>query len=465
MQRLIFKNISIITISLFFVTSCGSKKKINTLKPQPDLAQEIQIKTQSSFVNIPVNIQLKNIESLINKNIDRLIYFDDDIEKDDLKIKLWKQDIITINNREGKIELSLPLKAEVDYRFGTSKLGFDLYSTKSFEFDGTVTLVSAIGLDQWYLKTKTRLKSIKWHEKPTMSLLGKKVSITRLVNTAVKYFKDDIEEKVDDAISKSLDFKPYVLDVLDKMSQPVQLNSDYNTWLRVVPNELYVTNSTIDNEGVKFLMGMKCKIETHIGTEPKKEFDTSIALKPVKSLPNKVTANLIGISTYENASEIITKNFKGYELGSGKKTVFVRQVNLWQKNNQLIVALDVIGRITGTLYLSGNPVYDAEKKEIYFENLDYVIDTKNVIAKSANFFAGKYILKEIKQRCRYSIVDLLLESESQILTFLNNYSPVNGVFINGKIESVKYGNIQLTNNAILVTIEANGKVDVEISEL
>ena len=459
-----FSNFKLIFI-LVLVFSCGTVKKINTLKPEPSLASKIDLKIKNSFVNIPVNITLKNIQKLLNENLDKLIYIDDNIEDDDLKIKLWKQGTITVKNNDKRIELAFPLKAEVDYRFGTNKLGFDMFTTESFEFNGTVTLVSAIGLDQWYLKTQTRLKSIKWHEKPTMSLFGKKLSITRLVNSAIKYFKDDIEKRVDDAVAESLDFKPYVLDVIDKISQPIELNRDYNSWLRIVPEEIYVTNSKVDDNGISFLMGLKCKIETHIGKEPSQQFDNSIALKPVKTLPNKITANLLGISTYKSASKIITKNFKGYEMGSGKKTVYVKKVNLWHKNNQLIVALDIIGKISGTLYLSGMPSYDKQTKEIYFENLDYVLDTKNVIAKSANFFANQYILKEIKKRCRYSISDLLSESETQLLSFLNNYSPVEGVFVNGKIDKVNYVNTQLTNDAILVTIEALGEVNVEVSGL
>ena len=435
------------------------------MKPQPSTASEIDIKSEYSLVNIPVNIKLKNIENLINTYIEKLIYYDDNIEDDDLKIKLWKQDTVRLKHSDGRIEIALPLKAEVDYRFGTNKLGFDMYTTRSFDFNGTITFLSTVDLDQWHLKTQTNLKSIDWHEKPTMLILGKKISINRVVNSAVKYFKEQIEHKVDTAISESLSYKPYVIDALKRMSQPIQLNSDYNSWLRVVPNELYVTNATINNDTIKFLMGMKCEIETHVGQKPLQKLDTLIPLKTVKDLPNQVTAHLIGMSTYKNASEVLTKNFIGYEMGTGRKKVMIKHVDLWQKNNQLIVALDVVGNISGTLYLSGNPMYDEINKEIYFENLDYVIDTKNVLAKTASFIANKYILNEIKTRCRYSISDLLSSTDLYVKEFLDHYEPVKGVYVNGKIDSVKFQELQLTNDAMIIIVKAMGEVSIEISGL
>ena len=52
----------------------------------------------------------------------------------------------------------------------------------------------------------------------------------------------------------------------------------------------------------------------------------------------------------------------------------------------MIIALDILGSINGTIYLSGIPNYNPITKEIYFDQMDYVLNTKGILTKSANWF-------------------------------------------------------------------------------
>ena len=127
-------------------------------------------------------------------------------------------------------------------------------------------------------------------------------------------------------------------------------------------------------------------METRIGQQPISKFDKNkIALKTTAKIPNTVAANVVAVSTYDNASRLMTANFKGQEFGDGKKKVTVQNVALWHKEGKLIIALDLLGSVNGTIYLSGVPQYNPESKEIYFAELDYVIDTKSRYYRDANF--------------------------------------------------------------------------------
>ncbi|HTO34761.1 MAG TPA: DUF4403 family protein, partial [Flavobacterium sp.] len=175
-----------------------------------------------------------------------------------------------------------------------------------------------------------------------------------------------------------------------------------------------------------------------------------------------VKANIVAVSTYNNASNIITKNFHGQEFGEGNKKVKVQKVNLWYKNEKIIIALDLVGSVNGTIYLTGFPQYDEETSEVYFDQLDYVLNTKNVLMKTANWMAQGYVLRKLRESCRYSIKSDMEEGENQIKKFLSNYSPVKGVFINGNIESFEFQKMALTNKAIIAYLKATGKIQIKI---
>jgi hypothetical protein len=454
---------------LLFFASCSTTQKIAALKPEPDDASPLVYDNTTSFIDLPVSIKLKDIENQTNKLLTGLVYEDNDITDDDLEVKIWKLAPITIKNDPesiGKIKTILPLKAFVKYRIGTNKLGIDLYNTKEFNLNGNVTLLSEVNLTNWKLNTKTELKSFDWNESPTVTVLGKSVPITYVLNPAIKLFRSKIEKSIDESIEKSMDFKPQVLDALEKICTPFQMNEAYESWLRIIPVELYTTDSKIVKEAIDFEMGLKCTIETLVGAKPVSKFDRkTIVLKPVAKMPDKISANIVAVSTYEEATKIMNKNFAGKEFISGTKKVTVKNVQIWHKQGKIIIALDLLGSVNGMVYLSGFPQYNDQKKEIYFDQMDYAIETKSTLLRTANWLASGLILRKIQETCRYSIKQNLEDGKQSMLNYMKNYSPMPGVFVNGTVDSIEFQKIQLTNKAIIAFIKMNGDVNVTVDGL
>ena len=465
-----FLPVLLVFIIIFLFSSCSTSNKIAALKPEPDNASPLIYDNTPSFINLPISVKLKDVERQTNALLNGLIYEDNNIEDDDIEMKIWKLAPITIENDKesagGKIKTVLPLKALVKYRIGTKKLGVELYNTKEFNLNGVVTLVSDVSLANWKLNTKTELKSLDWNESPTMVVFGKNVPVTYLINPAVKLFRSKIEKKIDAAIEKSMDFKPNVLAALEKLCTPFQMSEAYESWLRIVPVEIYSTNAKLKNDTFLMEMGMKCTMETLIGGEPESKFDaTKITLKPVTKIPNQITANIAAVSTYAEASKIMTKNFSGQEFGSGSKKVKIQKVDIWHKNDKMVIALDLLGTVNGTIYLTGFPQYNEQTKEVYFDKLDYALDTKNKLMRTANWLAQGLVLRKIQESCRYSIIPNLEEGKQNMMAYLKNYSPMPGVFVNGKMEDIQFHKIQLTNQAIIAFIKVNGTVNVAVDGL
>ncbi|MGK4566153.1 DUF4403 family protein [Flavobacterium sp. 3HN19-14] len=460
------KSFLLFFISIIVLSGCASTQKIAALKPEPDDASPLLYDNVPSFISLPIKIKLKDIENQTNKLMTGLIYEDDNIEDDDYTVKVWKLAPITLSNENGKIKTILPLKATVNYRYGINKMGIKLMDTREFNFNGVLTLVSDVSLTNWKLNTTTQLKSLDWKESPTIDIAGKSIAITYLINPAVKLFKTKIERSIDENIKKSMDFKPNVLDALEKICTPSQMSADYDSWLRIVPTELYTTDAQLQKETIAMNMGLKCTIETLVGQKPESKFDRNkIVLKPVASIPEKITANIVAVSTYKDASAVMVKNFQGKEFGSGSKKVTVQNVALWHKNGKMVIALDLLGSVNGTIYLSGFPQYNEATKEIFFDQLDYALDTKSTLMRTANWLASGMILKKIQESCRYSIKPNLDEGKENMLKYMKNYSPTAGVFINGNINDIEFKKVQLTNKAIIAFLVVTGNVDVNVDGL
>lgn len=443
------------------VSSCATSKTVEAEKPLESVDSPTVYKNKTSFIAMPVEISISEVENQLNKNLSGLIYEDINIKDDKTEMKIWKTGKIKLTEKNGVITSEIPLKIWTKFKYGTEFLG--LNDTREINLDGTIILESKTHLNNWKLNTTSKLKDFNWKESPSIIVAGKSIPITYIINPALSIFKSKVSKMIDDAIDKSCDFKPQVLDALGAISKPFLTSDAYETWFKLIPIELYVTDATLKNSKITMDMGLKCDMQTMVGLEPKNTYDGSkIVLKPVAKMPDKITASVAAVSTYTSASKIITKNFKGQEFASGSRKVTVQNVDIWQNDKKLIIALDLTGSLNGTIYLSGFPNFNALTKEIYFDELNYVLNTKNVLLKSANWLLQGTILNKIKESCRYSIQENLEEAKKNMEPYLNNYSPMKGVFVNGSLNDFNFEKVEITDKAIIAFITTSGKMSIKI---
>ncbi|MFN3752426.1 DUF4403 family protein [Flavobacterium sp.] len=443
------------------LNSCSTTQRIDALKPLPSNDAPMVYKTKTSFVNMPLEISLKEIESQLNKTLNGQIYDDSNLADDKTEMKIWKTAPIKLIEKNGKILTTLPVKIWARFKYGTDFMG--LNDTREINLNGTITLSSNVRLSNWKLSTNSRIEDFEWSESPTILVAGKYVPITYIINPTLSIFKSKVAKKIDDAIEGSCDFKPYVLNVLENMSTPFITSEQYQTWFKLIPIEVYVTDAVLSKSEIKMDLGLKCNMQTMVGLKPKNTFDReAIQFKAVTKIPATVTANVAAISTYNSASKIITSNFKGKEFASGSRKIVVENVAMWQKDSKIIIALDMSGSINGTIYLSGIPNYNSVTKEIYFDQMDYVLNSKGILTRTANWLLQGVILRKIQENCRYSIKENLEEGKKSLLPYLTNYSPMKGVFVNGTMNDFEFEKVEITDKAIIAFIATTGTMSVKI---
>lgn len=433
------------------------------MAPQPTESAKLELTPKTSFFNVPITLSYKELAKQTNQLLSKEIYKDSIIEDDNMTMILEKKGAISFEYQDGKLRTLLPVKAQIKYRYGTSVFGKGLYDTKTIELDGIVNLLSHINLTNWTINTQTSLQDIEWLSSPTISMLGKPVKATYLVNPAIKLFRKKIEKSIDDALTKNMNFKPQVIDAISQLTEPSLMHDDYEAWLQVLPIEIYSTKAVLTPNDIKVQMGLKCLLETTLGKKPNKTWDkNTLVLKPVEKMPNYFKANVIAFADYKDASRIMTKNYKGYTITEGKRSIEVTKVELWQQKDKMVIALDLIGSIKGTIYLKGVPRYDADKQTIYFEDLNYALETKNVLIKTGNWLLKGTVLKKLQQQAFYSIEPNMKEAEKNIKKYLNGHQPAKGVIVNGKLNTLEFEKFYLTNQGIVVFLNGTGQLDVTI---
>lgn len=448
----------------FLLSACGTTKKIQALKPAPNYITEVIYDKQTSFLNLPIEIAISDLQNQTNKYLNGLIYEDNSLEGDNLMMKVWKQAPITIDEKNGKFELVLPLKVWVKVRYGIEKFGFSVYDTREINLNGKAKISSTVSFQNWKLNTSTQIIGINWTESPSISIADKDIPITYLLNPALNLFKPQLTQMIDQAIAQTLDIKPYVLQALEQMSKPVEINPTYHIWFAMQPLEIYTKPAVIANKKIALGLGMKAYLETCVNSKPTLTFDKNkLTLSAMDKIPNDFSASLAGLITYQNAAALMQKNFVGQQFQSGKRAITINKVDLWGKDGKLIVELGMSGSVNGSFYLSGIPTYNSEKKEIYLDQVDFVLDSKDKLLKLGDWLVHGLIAKKIQQSCTFPITDQLAEGEKTMKTYFNNYQPIKGVTIIGAMTALNPDKIILAPNAIVAIITAKGQAAIRIS--
>ena len=451
-------------VFMFSLVACSTTKKIEALKPEPNYSNEVVYEKQVSYLNVPVVITVADIQNQVNKYLNGTIYEDNNLEDDNLMLKVWKQAPIELYENNGKIDIVLPLKIWAKVRYGFDKFGFKVYDTRELNFNGKIRLTSDIVFRNWKFITNTVITKLDWTEAPNINIAGTNVPITMLVNPAISLFKNQISKTIDESISKSLDIKPYVLSAMEQISKPIEVNKDYHIWFAAQPLELYTSQSIIANKKITIVMGMKAFVETSVASKPSLQFDKNkLLLLGAEKLPDDFGITVAGIVTYPSAAALMQANFNGKKFESGSRSVVINKIDIWGKDGKMIVALNMSGSVNGDFYLSGIPVYDSTRKEVYLDKVDFVLDSKNQLLRLGDWLAHGVIANKIKESCRYSVADQLVAAQNTLKTYFTNYHPIAGITINGNIGNLAPDKVFLTPNAIVTTIKANGKVAVSIN--
>ncbi|MCO4294730.1 DUF4403 family protein [Solitalea sp. MAHUQ-68] len=459
---------SIILFSAAFIlNSCATAVK--PVKPAADYSKTKVIYTKElSTIQLPVEMSLNEIQTQINKQLTGLLYEDNSFEnnnKDNVMLKVWKVGDIVVDGTGNEFNIVLPIKIWANVGWEVEKFGVKLSDFREVQFAAKINLTSKLSVNNWKMNSATTINSIDWLESPTVKVLGKNIPVTYLANSAISMFKTRIAKMVDEQVEKNIDFKPQIVDALKKLTTPMEVSKEYNTWINFEPQSFYATQPTVVNKQLKLGLGLKTYIETAIGQKP---VVTTTKFEPemlnVPKINDDFNINIVSFVRYDNAARLLQQSMGGkvFEFEDGKKKVKIDQIDLWGNNGKLITALTLSGSYNATVYLTGVPFYDPKTQQISLQQVDFELDTKSKLIKTANWLAHGTFTKMIENQAKFSIAEQVKESMNKAQSYLNNYQISKGVFVKGKISDLSPDKTYLTQNAIVATVVAKGTMAIKI---
>ena len=120
-----FRILSLVLVVLGLLSGCGTSTKIQAIKPEAESNKDFAYTAKTSYLGMPVSIEILDIQHVLNKNIKQLIYTDSILDDDNLEVKIWKTNTITLTQDKDKIRTIVPIKIWLKYKYGTEFMGLN----------------------------------------------------------------------------------------------------------------------------------------------------------------------------------------------------------------------------------------------------------------------------------------------------------------------------------------------------
>ena len=466
------KGIFLLSIAIILLASCSHK--ISPEKPSLSATDFKLDSLPNSEINIPIQLSLKPIYALAEKNVDTVFtspHYPDDWIQDECDIR-YKYTF-----RRG------PLQMKVS---GTSiTLGFTGY----YRIIGsTRACINGIAVSPWTPPCKCGFdeeeRKVNVSFVANVSILPdykigltiKRLEPQPLNKCEVCFWGQDITKQVMNGLKAELDGakkeieRSYSVINLKSYFQQIwgQLQRSYNIyesgWLQINPQKLRINNLFALNDSLNIFLGLSAKPVISF-EKPKEQNPTSPVIGNFSSSPGfEIFSD--AVLHYDSLSQILNKELKGKKLdidkGKVKKSFVVNECKLYGAGNEkMIIRIDFGGSAEGTAYFIGKPVYDRRTHIVEMTDLDFDVRTKDKFLRTAEWLFNKKIVNAVNEYAKFDLSEYI-DSAKLNLTIQLNKEWIKGISSTGNISDVDLVGIYPMQNFLVLRSSCKGLLFVKV---
>lgn len=413
-----------------------------------------------SVVNIPLQLSVRELEKMLNRQLDTVLYEDNDInDGDDMMVKAEKKEDISLSLDSNRVSYRVPLDIWVKYNAGIGKV----------EGTGAVAIELETGYEvqsDWKLKTKTEIREYEWLEKPRLKMGMVSLPVGFVADMLVNNFKSTITDNIDDQISRTIGLDTLVGNAWKKMQEPMLVSEEYQAWLTLHPQKISMTPIKIDKDDLQATILIESKPNISFGKKP--ESNDMSPLPPFAYTDLGGEEFLIRIGTeisYDEAERIAKETVEGERYDYGKRYVIVDDIELYGQGNNLVINTKISGTYTGNIYMTGRPEFNAKTNSIDVKDLKYTVDTRNFLLRSAGWLLKSKFKSTIQNNLDFLLDANLKEIEQQIKQQLTDYELTENFVLNGDLSELNIANAYLAPEGMRVDVALKGKLKVKMKNL
>jgi hypothetical protein len=310
--------------------------------------------------------------------------------------------------------------------------------------------------ENYQLASETKLTQLKALDPCQVTVF--KYDATDQLLKEVRGSLNDLGKEIDKQIG-SIHFRKEAASSWKMLEAPI-LVPGYG-FLHVQPKRIGLVAPVIDQNKVKTALVIHAypkftTRDTVFGSKPS-DLPSLDILSHVPS--NQLAASIDLNLQYDSISSLAQRYLGGTQLELEGRTIILDSISLLgASNKQVLFKIRFSGDKRGVLYLRGTPHFNKETQQLHFPDLDFDLETKNLLLKSAKWLFSEKITQKLKEATQQDLEIHLNEVRSilnQSLSFQYEAFKVNGLISKLEVEELFPAKQEL-----FIRIRINGSLQV-----
>lgn len=323
------------------------------------------------------------------------------------------------------------------------KIEFTLPGTVGWDADGDLSITPG----KW---------TMKWL-KPC-NITAFQFNVESLLNLPL--VRSRVEDAINDAIGsnlKQVGLRSALKQAWPLLNEPREVQD--GVWLMLNPEK--VGFADVVGTGRSVSTGITVKARPYLVSGPKPK----LKLPPVPA-PERLPLTegfhiaLRGDITLDKANELLNQKLAGKPIDANGRTVMIDKIRLYGSGSKAVIGLTLSAPIKGEIYALAKPVFDAEKNEVRFEDLDFSLDTSSMLAKTANWMLHGSVRNTLEQRAHIRFDEDLADALKDFRAYRQDLG--SGAAIRASLEHVRPQGLFFTQNDLKAYLVLDGKLWLDV---
>ncbi|MFK7936552.1 MAG: DUF4403 family protein [Saprospiraceae bacterium] len=437
---------------LLGISACGTKSLTRPTEKYNDLKAR-----KNSVINIPIRLNMNELERSLNNAIGETIYEDDSMDSaEGLYIKAEKLADVKIKVDTQTIRYQLPISVQIKKDLGFTTVGANGEIELSFATDFTIE-------KDWQITTTTKVENYDWLKRPRLSFGGLKLPAKMIGDIIIQRSEAVLTKTIDDQIQQNVELRKYISEAWQQLQTPLEIAPEFSSWLVINPGSLKMSPLEGDGDYLTSNIIVEAQPEVLIGQQPVTSNSLQNPLPDFSYSDEVIDDFVLFLSTdipYKEAKRIAHEELVGQVFEQGKYQVTIEDIDLYGQGEYLVVGAQLSGSYDGAVYLTGKPVYNKRKNSIDLEDLEFELSTKNFLARTAGWLLKSNIKKRIRENLDFLLDTNLNEIKKQIQTQLDDFAIAPNLNLQGKLKELNIQDVILTPTSIRVDVGLEGNLEV-----
>ncbi len=452
----------IIVLAFLILQLFSACKTIKPEEPHYETSKK-QFTRSVSFVNIPLEIPLQVIENKINSQFKGVIYDDDSYTRptaDDIKIRVYQNNRIGVAAVGNELKFTIPLKIWAQGRYDPCT--FCPAIEKQTVFDVEVYLRSKVEiLKDYKFKINTVSDGFEWKTEPKISIGPINIPITRLLENVIDNQLQSVTKEIDSNVNGLINLRDQIESLWNLAQDPILLDDSTKTWFKAEPKALLLAPITSNQTAISIVLGLETYLETYTGKMPSiKDKKALPDLRPASRAAQDFSIQIRSELSFEAATAIAQKQLVGEEFHFKKKVVRVDDIQIYGKGDLAYVKVVMSGSLKGELFLSGIPTFNSQTNELSIEQLDYDLQSKNVLVKAGSWLLNGTLQKQLQQHMRFSFDKEISSIRNDLSNRIKKTKYKNLLTLKGNLKEFKVRDVYMAENHFDIVLDAQGNAKI-----